>query len=595
MKKLLKILGFGLLSLNLSCSSLPKETKNPLEQIIITENKKTFDKGTLEKRDNIHVLHLRGTPYEMGLQHGMLLKQEIKEGAVPHYTYFIENSVSKNLKDDEFTKFFLKSFVNYYYILPFQPKIPKDAKDEIKGLVDATGIPYNTYLKLVTIPDTGSALVNEVYNFLEKDLEVFENIPSSLGCSGFIISKKGTKNKKLMHGRNLDYQGVGFWDKSPTIIFYHPNKGQKYVSITSAGVGLAGLTAMNESGLTLALHQNHSTEVSTSGTPIMAINNEVIRNAHNIDEAIEIITKLKPSAGWSILISDWKNQKAVVVETSSEKIKIRKLEKKHLVATNHYIIEEMKKTERNLTPIRNIESKVRYNRLEQLLNQQFGILDIQSAIKFLGDNYDPYLKKERVFINTITKGSNLSSVLFVPEEGNFWVANGKVPASNSTYIGFNINDSIKLPNYDGNKLKSKNKISAMNYYLKASDEESIQKTLDLLEKCIQEDPEEPLYYNDMGFLLLKEKKFEKALYIFQKATNLEQTSYRKALNYVWLGHVQDILNHREEAKESYKKALQTSRMPTIIKSANNGLNFKYKKERIKKLKFDFSLGDVIRE
>ncbi|PIU67341.1 MAG: peptidase C45, partial [Armatimonadetes bacterium CG07_land_8_20_14_0_80_40_9] len=45
------------------------------------ENIEHCEKGSRYIREGINVLHLQGSYYEMGYQHGVLLKEQIKKGA----------------------------------------------------------------------------------------------------------------------------------------------------------------------------------------------------------------------------------------------------------------------------------------------------------------------------------------------------------------------------------------------------------------------------------------------------------------------------------------------------------------------------------
>lgn len=592
MEKELKHIGMGLRT---SCEIVhPQTIKKPLEEIVTIDNKKIFGKSSLEKRNNIYMLHLEGTQYEMGFQHGILLKEEIKKGVVPYY--LIKNVTKRglaerNLEPPPLLKFFLMKYVNWSIISKFKTRIPQSAKEEMKGIADASGIPYETFLRLVVLPDTTAKVLDTSYKLKE-----FCN--NSLGCSSFVATKNAVKGGKLIHARNLDYEGVGFWDKYPLVIFYHPNNEQSYVSISTAGVGLAGITSMNESGLTLALHQNYSKEVSNIGTPIIAIGNEVIRKAHNIRESVQIIKKLCPAGGWTFVISDWKTNETRAIEVSAKEVIVRKMEGNLLYNTNHYITPEMKLEERSISQATTINSHARYQRLEQLLKQNFGKIDIALAAKFLGDHYDPIVKKERGLINCLTRMGNLGSVIFLPEEGSIWVANGRAPVSNSTYVGFNMkNESKQLPNYQGNKLSSSKKISAMHNYVKAYQayfqKGNNKKALSILKKCITEDPKEPSYHDSYAWIQLKEKNYEKALQTFEKAITLKQTSYRKALNYLWLAHTQDLLKLRDKAKENYYKVTKTNQTPALVNSALKGLKKAYSEKQIKKLDFNFALSEVV--
>ena len=113
-----KIIGvficFFLLSSNFLLITDATDTYNPL------------DGGWLEIKDGVKILHLSGTNYEMGYQHGFLLKDEIPKNIRMLKTLF----ESRGMSYDE--------LVNKWEIL--KEYIPMDYKNELRGLVDSSGL-----------------------------------------------------------------------------------------------------------------------------------------------------------------------------------------------------------------------------------------------------------------------------------------------------------------------------------------------------------------------------------------------------------------------------------------------------------------------
>ena len=108
----------------------------------------------------------------------------------------------------------------------------------------------------------------------------------------------------VRHARNLDYMGVGHWDQEAAVLFYAPDEGQPYVSISSAGVPLGGITAMNQSGLTLAVHQHLGClDFELGGMPVGLIGDQVMRHAHSLSEACAILDGHRPNGGWTYLVA----------------------------------------------------------------------------------------------------------------------------------------------------------------------------------------------------------------------------------------------------------------------------------------------------
>ena len=71
---ILLILGFAIYSY---CYSWPDISSEKTYQTVFKEGVTYFDQGYLEYREGIPFLHLKGDPYQIGLQYGVLLSKEM--------------------------------------------------------------------------------------------------------------------------------------------------------------------------------------------------------------------------------------------------------------------------------------------------------------------------------------------------------------------------------------------------------------------------------------------------------------------------------------------------------------------------------------
>src|SRR5262245_4026205 len=91
--------------------------------------------GYLETVDEYRVLHLKGTPYEMGYQHGQLLKEHCK--ALMHYLFEVKAKDAKL----EFLGLKLTAKQLIGRIFDIQRRfIPDRFIEELDGLADACGV-----------------------------------------------------------------------------------------------------------------------------------------------------------------------------------------------------------------------------------------------------------------------------------------------------------------------------------------------------------------------------------------------------------------------------------------------------------------------
>ncbi|MEO7405188.1 MAG: hypothetical protein ABIU95_16120, partial [Burkholderiales bacterium] len=131
--------------------------------------------GWLESIDGYLVLHLKGTPYEMGVQHGKLLREHVRE----NMRFILQEQGDQTLVEVGPVRVTPKSVLPGIVEVQ-RPYIPTKYFDEMRGLAEGAG---------VTLADVQSA------NF----------IPELFHCSGFAVMNTATADGTLYHGRVLDY------------------------------------------------------------------------------------------------------------------------------------------------------------------------------------------------------------------------------------------------------------------------------------------------------------------------------------------------------------------------------------------------------
>jgi hypothetical protein len=122
------------------------------------------------------------------------------------------------------------------------------------------------------------------------------------GCSSLFIWDK--INKGVVHSRILDYALSGPFEAEERSILYELPGCHKVLSFGSAGMPLASLSAMNDKGLTMALHYKHGSHFNLEGESIFMLANNVIQNCSNIREALKYIKSKKSISYWGMYLSD---------------------------------------------------------------------------------------------------------------------------------------------------------------------------------------------------------------------------------------------------------------------------------------------------
>ncbi|MGE5609208.1 MAG: C45 family autoproteolytic acyltransferase/hydrolase [Bacillota bacterium] len=340
--------------------------------------------GRLEEWDGTRVMFLKGTPEEMGRQHGTLLKKEIRAMA-DHMLYGVgvASSFAKGswfFGDMEQAQKRITPFVSPRYFA------------EIDALAAAAGI------------DVHEA---RLANFF----------PELFHCSGFAVFGDATVGGRLYHGRVLDYiRGMGL-EQNAVVMIYQPNEGNAWVNVGYAGF-IGSVTAMNEKHIAIG-EMGGRGEGNWDGKPMAQLVREVMERANTLDEAVEIMRKGPRTCEYYYVISDGNTRRAVGIEATPTKFVTVGPGEFHPQLTK-----PMKDTVL-------LSAGDRYEKLVERVKANYGKLDADVARSLM----------ER----PVAMKSNIHSVLFAPETLDFWVANADSQnvASHTRYTHYNLAELLK--------------------------------------------------------------------------------------------------------------------------------------------------------
>lgn len=341
-------------------------------------------KGLLELIDGTRVLHLEGTPEEMGRQHGTLLKPEIR-----HLVNKIVYGVGVGSSFGKGRWFFGEI---------------EEAQRRLNPFIDAR--------YLAEMDAIAAATGHE-----KEEIRLANFFPELFHCSGFAVFGDATRGGTLYHGRILDYlRGMGL-EQNAVVIVSKPDKGHAWVNVSYSGF-VGSVTAMNEMKVAIG-EMGGRGEGNWDGKPMAQLVREVMEKAGTLEEAVEIMRKGPRTCEYYYVISDGKTRRAVGIAATPDKFDTVWPGQAH---------------ERLPHPVKDavlLSAGERYEKLVERVKEGFGKLDEEEARD---------LMKRPVCMN-----SNIHSVLFAPETLDFWVANADStnPASHTRYTKYNLGDLLK--------------------------------------------------------------------------------------------------------------------------------------------------------
>jgi len=341
-------------------------------------------KGRLELHDGTRVLFLEGSPEEMGRQHGMLVKKQVRD-LVDHILYGVGvgSSVLKGqwvFGEIENAQKRLNQFIDERYFR------------EMDALADAVGIE-------------------------RQEARLANFFPELFHCSGFAIFGKATEDGRLYHGRVLDYmRGMGM-EQNAAVIVFKPDQGNAWVNVGYAGF-IGSVTAMNEKQIAIG-EMGGRGEGNWDGKPMAELVREVMEKANTLDEAVEIMRKGPRTCEYYYVISDAKSKKAVGIAATPEKFEIVLPNQAHPLLP-HAIQDAVL-----------MSAGDRYEELARRVQEGFGKFDAQRARDLMR--------------RPVCMTSNLHCALFAPDTLEFWVANADSQnvAAHTRYTHYNLRELLQ--------------------------------------------------------------------------------------------------------------------------------------------------------
>jgi isopenicillin-N N-acyltransferase-like protein len=544
--------------------------------------------------DGLRILVLEGSGYEMGRQHGEALRVEIDQGVLPLFGSFTEFDARLRKLPPEHRQAVATRFEREVFD-PLRRFVPQAYLDELRGIAEGAGLPADLVLR-------GNLLSELLQVTLKEQVPEGAVDASGGGCTGFAVAGPATRGGELLHGKNTDYQGIGVWDRFPVLILSRPAEGFAYVRGTSAGL-IKCNTCMNQQGITLGGHFLFSTDTTADGMAFTILENEIMRRASSLAEAISIVEE-KPRAGaFAFILSDGKTGEAVALECTRSEVSRRWLSDGAVLMSNVCTASDaQKQCDVLLRASVGRNPLSRWQRIGNLVAKHHGAIDLDLALGFLGDHHDEASGRERGIGHTVASIASLASILLRPGRRELWMGVGPVPAGNNRFLGFDCRAALEgggdlgfLGRRTGNSFGEDARLRAVRCYAdaaclydRATDEMGA--ILKLLHEALEIDPEEPAYPRMIARLQLLANDPGPAEAMLQRAISIPAQGPGE-LAEAWLlrGYGHDLADAREAARDAYRRVLEIHDAETEPIRAVNTLVLL---SAHKHLKEPFRSGDV---
>lgn len=380
------------------------------------------DLGGLEEREGIRILHLAGTPYEMGYAHGRALREEIRG--------LIQNRLYGELIPA--AGYPPQLLMAYARLIDLQ--LSREFREELKGLAVAAGVSYldlvlwNTLPQLALHPDPRGVtreliLANDLW-LPPAPLSGFSfspvpqnsdagNLPLALQQS-FIAYGQATLDGKLFQGLSwtlpvsADYL---------LVIIFEPEGKDAFLALSWPGaVGV--LAGLNEEKISVAGLDWSSVDSAVRGVPLPFLLRLVLEESGDLDQALSILVSAPRTSGANVLLGDGKPAAALAVELTAHQWRAMESDADYLLRSTWPLHPQLSEI-----AVRKPENQDVFRELSEALETWQGRIDRQRAIALITRDSEQH--SPRAVEAAVLAASDWELWLVVDEEGSekMWMLN----------------------------------------------------------------------------------------------------------------------------------------------------------------------------
>lgn len=375
------VTGLASLAIAAAAGTMPQSAPEPLLHGEIVAR---CGNGFLEQIDGHPVLHVKGSPYDIGFQHGRLLRDHVH--AVVRYLLDVK------AKDMTIEVLGVPGVGPQAIISLIQATqqdfIPEWYDDELRGLADGSGVPL-------------------------ADLRVCNFIPELFHCSGFALSGAATGNGRTYHGRVLDYGCDWKLQEHPVIIVASPDGRIPFINVTYAGF-IGCVTGINAERISVG-EMGGAGLGKWQGVPMAILMREALEQATTLADAVAVFRDQPRTCEYFYVIADGKTGEAVGLEAGADQF-VTVLPGEANPRLPHAVPDAVL-----------LSAGDRYELLVKRARRVHGAINAATAISLMA--------------RPVSMKSNLHNVLFETSTGRFWVAHAAPdgePAATQRYRGFDM-------------------------------------------------------------------------------------------------------------------------------------------------------------
>lgn len=399
-----------------------------IQQIPHSEIDQTCGKGRLEERDGLRILRLKGTPYEMGYQHGVLLHDELRAA--------LQSAIYEELV--------LGSPICHFLLLRHarhvHSYVPLEYREEMRGLADGANIAYldilvlNSHRDFVTQLKSGLRLGGLLLRLdppfippwgpsgaLSSRTATSEGASRGTGGAyprGWTLAAFGSATRDGGLLQSLDLSSALLSPEELLLIVYEPKGGNSLAAVTWPGA--VGVTiGLNEEKISVTALPVLSQDASLDGIPLPILLRDVLQYAGDIPTAERLLASATRTTGHNVIVGDGKPADAQAIELSAHLYAVFEAENDLVIRTNQYLDPALSRTQDTSAQDEHAPNQALVEALAEAVNSQSGRLDLRSVTNLLVER-----RRARGQDHAPGEGESVLGVVIASSDLEMWVILG---------------------------------------------------------------------------------------------------------------------------------------------------------------------------
>ena len=291
-----------------------------------------FDRGQLLEVGGERVLLIAGSGYQMGYQHGALLRDSVRRFV--QHVLMIADVAGGDDADRTLAKALSRT----------RKFVDRRFHEEMQGLADGAGIDV-------------------------RDVELTNAFPELFHCSGFALFGRATMDGRLWHGRILDYMTEAGLQDYTLLVVAKPDGHNAFVNVGYVGF-IGSVTGMNDQHVAFG-EMGGGGEGWWDGVPMSFLMRRGLEEADTLAQAVAIFRDNPRTCEYYYVISDSKGPDARGLACTPERFEV--------IAPGQHHPQLPHPSDDTVL----MSANERYEHLAQRVKEQHGRIDLDRALDLM--------------------------------------------------------------------------------------------------------------------------------------------------------------------------------------------------------------------